>query len=87
LPELVLLCRIIDYAELLRRFSRKLKKSPPKEPIEELWQMWGRPDIWRLPHGHISKGLVPGLTSRILRWLSPRLNAPTALAPSKATTR
>jgi len=59
----------------------------PKEPIEELWQMWGRPDIWRLPHGHISKSLVPGLTSRILRWLSPRLNAPTALAPSKATTR
>ena len=45
----------------------------PKEPIEELWQTWGRPDIWRLPHGHISKSLVPGLTNRVLRWLSPRL--------------
>src|ERR1043166_2286140 len=28
LPELGLLCRVINYAELLRRFSRKLKKSP-----------------------------------------------------------
>ena len=52
----------------------------PKEPIEELWQTWGRPDIWRLPHGHISKNLVPGLTTRILRWLSPRLNAHTTEA-------
>jgi len=52
----------------------------PKEPIEELWQTWGRPDIWRLSHGHISKSLVPGLTGRILRWLSPRLNAPAAQA-------
>lgn len=50
----------------------------PKEPIEELWQTWGRPDIWRLSHGHISKSLVPGLTGRVLRWLSPHLNAPTA---------
>jgi len=52
----------------------------PKAPMEELWQTWGRPDIWRLAHGHISKSLVPGLTGRVLRWLSPRLNAPTAQA-------
>jgi len=26
----------------------------PVEPIEELWQLWGKPDIWRLPHGHNS---------------------------------
>ena len=26
----------------------------------------GRPDIWRLPHGHASKILSPGLTGRIL---------------------
>jgi len=48
----------------------------PKEPIEELWQAWGHPDIWRLPDGHISKSLVPGLTGRVLCWLSPRLNKP-----------
>ena len=52
----------------------------PKEPIEELWQAWGRPDIWRLSHGHISKSLVPGLTGHVLRWLSPHLNTPTVNA-------
>jgi hypothetical protein len=50
----------------------------PKEAIEELWQAWGRPDIWRLPHGHVGVGCmgVPGLTGRVLRWLAPRLAAP-----------
>lgn len=48
----------------------------PREPLDELWQVWGRPDIWRLPHGHISLSLLPGLTARIVRWLTPRLNTP-----------
>jgi dienelactone hydrolase len=48
----------------------------PKEDIEELWQAWGRPDIWRLPHGHVSGASAPGLTSRVLRWLAPRLDKP-----------
>jgi pimeloyl-ACP methyl ester carboxylesterase len=46
-------------------------------PIE-LWQSWGQPEIWRLPHGHISTALtasMPGLSGRILRWLAPRLEA------------
>ena len=48
----------------------------PAEPIEELWQLWGRPDIWRLPHGHISLSLcLTGLISPVLCWLSPRLEA------------
>jgi pimeloyl-ACP methyl ester carboxylesterase len=47
-----------------------------KEGIEDLWQVGGQPDIWRLPHGHVSKALLPGLTGRVLRWLAPRLNAP-----------
>jgi pimeloyl-ACP methyl ester carboxylesterase len=48
----------------------------PKEGTEDLWQAWGQPDIWRLPHGHVGVccGFVPGLTGRVLRWLSPRLN-------------
>jgi pimeloyl-ACP methyl ester carboxylesterase len=44
-------------------------------PIE-LWQSWGQPEIWRLPHGHISTALtalMPGLPGRVLRWLAPRL--------------
>ncbi len=41
--------------------------------IEELWQKWEQPEIWRLPHGHISMLFTSGLTGRVLRWLSPRL--------------
>ena len=44
------------------------------EPVEELWQAWGQPDLWRLSHGHISWMGAPGLTGRVLRWLAPRLN-------------
>jgi pimeloyl-ACP methyl ester carboxylesterase len=48
----------------------------PKDEIEDLWQAWGRTDIWRLPHGHVGVccGFVPGLPGRILQWLKPRLN-------------
>lgn len=45
------------------------------EYIDELWQSWGQPEIWRLPHGHISTALLlPALMGRILRWLPPRMN-------------
>ena len=47
-----------------------------KEPIEELWQPWGQPDIWRSPHGHVSVMGQPGLTGGVLRWLAPRLDKP-----------
>jgi pimeloyl-ACP methyl ester carboxylesterase len=48
----------------------------PKDDIENLWQSWGQPEIWRLPHGHVGVccGFVPGLPERVLRWLSPRMN-------------
>jgi hypothetical protein len=45
-----------------------------RQPVEELWQKWQQPEIWRLPHDHISGLFVPGLTGRVLRWLSPRLD-------------
>ena len=46
-----------------------------RQPIEELWQKWQQPEIWRLPHGHISALFVPGLTGRVLRWLASMLEA------------
>jgi pimeloyl-ACP methyl ester carboxylesterase len=46
-----------------------------RQPIEDLWQKWEQPEIWRLPHGHVSTLFVPGLTGRVLRWLAPRLEA------------
>jgi pimeloyl-ACP methyl ester carboxylesterase len=48
------------------------------EPIEQLWQAWDKPEIWRLPHGHVSSLVAWGLTGRVLRWLSSRLNQPAA---------
>ncbi len=53
-----------------------------KEDVEDLWQSWGQPDIWRLSHGHVGVccGGVPGLPGRVLRWLTPRLNAPAVRA-------
>jgi pimeloyl-ACP methyl ester carboxylesterase len=43
--------------------------------IEELWQKWQQPEIWRMPHGHVGTQLVLGLMGRVLRWLAPRLEA------------
>lgn len=45
------------------------------ECTEELWQKWKHPEIWRLPHGHISWMFAAGFTGRVLRWLTPRLRA------------
>jgi len=43
------------------------------QPVEELWQKWQQPEIWRLPCGHMNAQL--GLMRRVLRWLTPRLEA------------
>ncbi|HXT41959.1 MAG TPA: alpha/beta hydrolase family protein [Candidatus Angelobacter sp.] len=53
-----------------------------KDEIENLSRVWGHPDIWQLPHGHVGIccGFVLGLNGRILRWLAPRLNAPAVQA-------
>jgi hypothetical protein len=45
------------------------------EATEELWRNWEQPDIWRLPHGHVSWMFTPGLTSRVINWLASRLEA------------
>ena len=46
-----------------------------RQPIEELWQKWQQPEIWRLPHGHVSAQFVLGLMGRVLDWMAPRLEA------------
>jgi hypothetical protein len=51
------------------------------QTIEELWQKWEHPEIWRLAHGHVSGLLMPGLTGRVLDWLKPRL----ATSPKTST--
>jgi len=45
-----------------------------RQAIKELLQRWRQPEIWRLPHGHVSAQLALGLMGRVLRWMAPRLN-------------
>jgi hypothetical protein len=63
----------------------------PKDDSEDLWQSWGEPDIWRLPHGHVGVccGFVPGLTGHILNWLALRfdkLPSPNQMPPPNERT-
>jgi len=44
----------------------------PAETIEEVWCAWGRPEIWRLPHGHISVLLSVPTMERIIRWIAKK---------------
>ncbi len=48
----------------------------PFENLEELWAAWNRPEIWRVPHGHISVLLSLPVWEKAVRWMqrqgSPR---------------
>lgn len=69
--------------EMLNRTSLNLTSAQPVIPkgnillIETMYDLFvgkdGVEDLWRLPHGHVSKALLPGLTGRILLWLEPQL--------------
>jgi len=57
----------------------------PAETIEEVWHAWGRPEIWRLPHGHISVLLSVATMERLIRWITRKAkvqSGTTTLAPS-----
>lgn len=45
------------------------------DSIEELWEQWGRPEIWRLPHGHISVFSSPVAMRQSVEWMLGRLKA------------
>jgi dienelactone hydrolase len=42
------------------------------DSIEELWESWGQPEIWRLPHGHISVLCSPRMFRRSVEWIKTR---------------
>ena len=55
-----------------------------KESIDDLWQSWKQPEIWRVPHGHFSFSLIGApclMVDRVLRWMSPRLSFQPKLQP------
>lgn len=41
----------------------------PAATVEELWEAWGRPQIWRVPHGHISVLMSLPILERTVRWI------------------
>ena len=42
----------------------------PACTVEQLWRAWGQPQIWRLPHGHISVLLSPLVSRRVVKWIA-----------------
>lgn len=42
----------------------------PPETVEQVWQAWGKPEIWRLTHGHISILASVPMMARTSRWLA-----------------
>jgi dienelactone hydrolase len=47
----------------------------PRDTIEDLWEHWGKPEIWRLPHGHISALGSFGLIRRSVKWIESVVRA------------
>ena len=45
----------------------------PVETVEQVWEAWGKPDIWRLAHGHISVlASVPAMW-RTVSWIKEKI--------------
>ena len=44
----------------------------PPETVEEVWRAWRKPEIWRVPHGHISVLASVPIMQRVSRWVSER---------------
>jgi pimeloyl-ACP methyl ester carboxylesterase len=47
----------------------------PAETVEELWRAWNRPEIWRLPHGHISVLFSKPVMDRTVEWIARQSRA------------
>lgn len=43
------------------------------ESVEALWRAWGEPEIWRVPHGHISLLCSMPAMIRTTNWLAKKL--------------
>ena len=54
--------------------SSQLDLFAPAETIDELERVW-QPEVWRLPHGHISVLLSNPVMRRIVSWVAPKARA------------
>jgi hypothetical protein len=55
----------------------------PPETVEQVWKAWREPEIWRVPHGHISILASFPMMRRVTRWLAGR-TAPVLLSTAAA---
>ncbi|MHC1765658.1 MAG: alpha/beta hydrolase [Verrucomicrobiia bacterium] len=46
----------------------------PPETIEQLWEAWRHPEIWRVAHGHITVLMSLRVTARTVRWIHSRIS-------------
>ncbi len=46
-----------------------------KEAIEEFWECWGKPEIWRVNHAHISGLFSARLLKRQIRWVAENVGS------------
>ena len=45
----------------------------PPETVEHLWETWRQPEIWRVPHGHISILASVPMMWRVSRWVAGKM--------------
>jgi pimeloyl-ACP methyl ester carboxylesterase len=48
----------------------------PADTTKELWQAWGSPELWSLPHGHITVLGSSSMFKRAVKWISLRMRVP-----------
>jgi dienelactone hydrolase len=48
----------------------------PAETTQELWEAWGNPELWNLPHGHITILSSSNMMKRASKWIGLRMKIP-----------
>jgi hypothetical protein len=48
----------------------------PADTTKEMWQAWGNPELWSLPHGHITVLGSSSMFKRAVKWISLRMRVP-----------
>jgi pimeloyl-ACP methyl ester carboxylesterase len=54
----------------------------PAETTQELWEAWGNPELWNLPHGHISILTSSNMLKRASKWMGLRMKISESLGES-----
>ena len=58
----------------------KYDRFVPPETVEDLWQTWEKPEVWRRNCGHITVMISPGVMKSTGKWLASRARVVAASA-------